>query len=226
MLSTNDISSSQLALAARGFRLLALNGDSQARAAAVALEAQLRDRFQRTDFNEAAVAANTAPARSQPAPEAGSAYEIDESSGSNRHLNELLRNMRQLLDMDIAFVSEFVGDKKVFRHIDTVPESAELLAVGQSGSLAQSYCKRVVDGRFSNAIPDTSKSPEAMALPATAAMKIASYISVPVVLRDGEVFGTLCCISHKPRSALGNLQIDALRKVAEMVSIELEKQRS
>lgn len=215
MLSTNEISSNQLALAARGFRLLALNGDSQARAAAVALEAQIRNRFQRTDFNEAAVAANAA----------GSASEIDESSGSNRHLDDLLRNMRQLLDMDIAFVSEFVGEKKVFRHIDTTPESADLLAVGQSGSLAQSYCKRVVDGRFSNAIPDTSKSSEAMTLPSTAAMKIAAYISVPVVLRDGEVFGTLCCISHTPRSALGNLQIDALRKVAEMVSIELEKQR-
>ena len=216
MLSTNEISSNQLALAARGFRLLALNGDSQARAAAVALEAQIRNRFQRTDFNEAAVAANAA----------GSASENDESSGSNRHLDDLLRNMRQLLDMDIAFVSEFVGEKKVFRHIDTTPESADLLAVGQSGSLAQSYCKRVVDGRFSNAIPDTSKSSEAMTLPSTAAMKIAAYISVPVVLRDGEVFGTLCCISHTPRSALGNLQIDALRKVAEMVSIELEKQRS
>lgn len=215
MLSTNEISSNQLALAARGFRLLALNGDTQARAAAVALEAQIRNRFQRTDFNEAAVAANAA----------GSASEIDESSGSNRHLDDLLRNMRQLLDMDIAFVSEFVGEKKVFRHIDTTPESADLLAVGQSGSLAQSYCKRVVDGRFSNAIPDTSKSSEAMTLPSTAAMKIAAYISVPVVLRDGEVFGTLCCISHTPRSALGNLQIDALRKVAEMVSIELEKQR-
>ena len=215
MLSTDDISSNQLALAARGFRLLALNGDSQARAAAVALEAQIRNRFQRTDFNEAAVAANAA----------GSAYEIDESSGSNRHLDDLLRNMRQLLDMDIAFVSEFVGEQRVFRHIDTTPESADLLAVGQSGSLALSYCKRVVDGRFSNAIPDTSKSSEAMTLPSTAAMKIAAYISVPVVLRDGEVFGTLCCISHTPRSALGNLQIDALRKVAEMVSIEVEKQR-
>lgn len=216
MLSTNDVSSHQLALAARGFRLLALNGDNQARKAAVALEAQIRDRFQRTDFNDAAVAANMA----------GSARTLEESNGSNRYLDDLLRNMRKLLDMDIAFVSEFVGDKNVFRHIDTVPESADLLAIDQSGSLAQSYCKRVVDGRFSNAIADTSKSPEAMALPSTAAMKIAAYISVPVVLRGGEVFGTLCCISHKPRSALGNLQIDALRKVAEMVSIELEKQRS
>ena len=224
MLCTNDISSKQLALAARGFRLLALNGDREARTSAVALEAQLRHRFKGTDFNDAAVAATAALVRSstQPRP----ARDMDDDDNANRTLNEILRSMRRLLDMDIAFVMAFEGDQAVLRHLENRIESDDVVAVGQSCPLAHTYCKRVVDGRFPNAIPDTSKLQEAHELPATAAAKIGAYISVPVVLRNGDVYGTLCCISHTPRSALGNRQIDALRKVAEMVSVELEKQRS
>ena len=218
MLCTNDISSKQLALAARGFRLLALNGDREARASAVALEAQLRHRFAGTDFNEAAIAATAAHSR----PSTDSDLDAD---GTNRTLNEILRSMRKLLEMDIAFVTAFEGDQVVVRHVENSTASADILEVGQSSAFEQTYCKRVVDGRFPNAIPDTSKLQEAHELPATSAVKIGAYISVPVVLRNGDVYGTLCCISHTPRSALGNRQIDALRKVAEMVSVELERQR-
>ncbi|MDB5880035.1 MAG: diguanylate phosphodiesterase [Variovorax sp.] len=222
MLRTNDISSKQLALAARGFRLLALNGDREARASAVALEAQLRHRFAGTDFNEAAVAATAALTRSSAESRPSTDTDAD---GTNRTLNEILRSMRKLLEMDIAFVTAFEGDQVVVRHVENSTESADILEVGQSSAFEQTYCKRVVDGRFPNAIPDTSKLQEAHELPATAAVKIGAYISVPVVLRNGDVYGTLCCISHTPRSALGNRQIDALRKVAEMVSVELERQR-
>ncbi|MGJ7579035.1 GAF domain-containing protein [Variovorax sp. RHLX14] len=224
MLCTNDISSKQLALAARGFRLLALNGDREARASAVALEAQLRQRFNGTDFNDAAVAATAALARSSA--ESRPVKDGYDDERSNRTLNEILRSMRKLLEMDIAFVMAFEEDRAVVRHLENSPESADVFAVGQSAPLEQTYCKRVVDGRFPNAIPDTSALEEARDLPSTAAANIGAYISVPVVLRNGEVFGTLCCISHTPRSALGNRQIDALRKVAEMVSVELEKQRA
>ena len=224
MLCTNDISSKQLALAARGFRLLALNGDREARASAVALEAQLRHRFTGTDFNEAAVAATAALASSSAEVRSSTDSDMD-ADGTNRTLNEILRSMRKLLEMDIAFVTAFEGDQVVVRHVENSTASADILEVGQSSAFEQTYCKRVVDGRFPNAIPDTSKLQEAHELPATSAVKIGAYISVPVVLRNGDVYGTLCCISHTPRSALGNRQIDALRKVAEMVSVELERQR-
>lgn len=224
MHSTEDLSNEQLALAARRLRISALNGDRRAHDDALVLEAALRKRFREPDFDSAVLAA-TAALPHAPSP-AGTPPPTGEVPESRRSLDELLRTMRRLLDMDIAFVAEFVGDRKVFRHVDTTPASSDLLAVGQSGDLAQTYCKRVVDGRFPLAIPDTSKLPETAALPSTAAMKIAAYISVPVVMRDGSVFGTLCCISHTPRSALGNRQIDALRKVAELVSAELEKQRT
>ncbi|RZL57446.1 MAG: GAF domain-containing protein [Variovorax sp.] len=144
---------------------------------------------------------------------------------SNQVIQDLLRTMRSLLDMDIAFVSEFGDDRLTLRHVDAKPVSASMMSVGDSTHLAQTYCKRVIDGRFPNAIPDVLQIPEAVALPGTAALNIAAYLSVPVTLRNGEVYGSLCCISHSPRTALGSRQIDALRKVAEIVSNELEKLR-
>ncbi len=223
MLTTDDISSKQLALAARGFRLLALNGDSEARNNAVALEAKLRNRFLDIDFDgnaDASFELSKAPDAEQ------TGRNIESALGSNRMLDDLLSSMRKLLDMDIAFVSEFIDDRGVIRHRESQIDSMDLLPVGRSCDLEQSYCKRMVDGYFPNAIPDTAQLPEALALPATAEANIGSYISVPVVMRNGEVFGTLCCISHTPRTALGNRQIDALRKVAEMVAAELERQRN
>ncbi len=223
MLSTDDISSKQLALAARGFRLLALNGDNEARSNAVALEAKLRNRFMDIDFDgnaDASFELSKAPSAAQ------TGVNLEYATGSNRMLDDLLSTMRKLLDMDIAFVSEFVDGHGVIRHRESHPDSMDILPVGRSCALKQSYCKRVVDGHFPNAIPDTAQLPEALSLPATAELNIGSYISVPVVMRNGEIFGTLCCISHTPRTALGNRQIDALRKVAEMVATELERQRS
>lgn len=149
----------------------------------------------------------------------------DSADSSNRVIQDLLRTMRTLLDMDIAFVSEFVDDHLTLRHLDTEAESASLISVGASVPLAQTYCQRVTDGRLPNVIPDVLQLPEAVALPGTAALNIASYLSVPVMLRSGEFYGTLCCISHAPRTALGSRQIDALRKVAEIVSHEVEKLR-
>ena len=163
-------------------------------------------------------------ARQQPYHHGGGANTVG-SAATNLVIQDLLRTMRTLLDMDIAFVSEMHDDCITLRHLDTHPASASMAAVGDSSLLAQSYCKRVADGRFPNVMPDVLQVPEAVALPGTAALNIAAYLSVPVTLRNGEVYGTLCCISHSPRTALGSRQIDALRKVAEFVSHELEKLR-
>lgn len=56
-------------------------------------------------------------------------------------------------------------------------------------------------------------------------MDIGACLSTPVVGRDGSIYGTLCCISHTPRSALGTRQLDSLRYVAGIVAVELEKRR-
>jgi GAF domain-containing protein len=135
----------------------------------------------------------------------------------------LLRHARMLLDMDIAFVSEFTQGGRIFRHVETDPNSIVTIEVGQSNPLEETYCQRIVDGRLPRVITDTSLLPEAAALDVTTALRIRAYLAAPIVLSDGQVFGTVCCISHQTRTALGNRQIDALQTIADRVAAELQK---
>lgn len=138
---------------------------------------------------------------------------------------ELLRNAREILGMDIAFVSEFVGDKRVFHHVSLSPQSTAQLSDGDADVRDESYCQRVVDGRLPGLIGDTAALCAAADLSITRTLGIGAFMSEPVVLDDGTVYGTVCCISHSPRTTLGNLQTDALRCVATFVAREVERQR-
>ena len=61
-------------------------------------------------------------------------------------IGRMLDLVRLHLDMDVAFVSEFVGDEWVLRHISS--DGAGVRA-GQRAPLEETYCKRITDGRLS-----------------------------------------------------------------------------
>lgn len=149
----------------------------------------------------------------------------DDLSARRCAFAELLRNVREILGMDIAFVSEFLGDKRVFHHVSLSALSPAKLSDGDADVRGDSYCQRVVDGRLPGVIADTSSLCAAADLAITRTLGIGAFMSAPVVLDDGTVYGTVCCISHSPRTALGNRQIDALRCVAAFVAQEIERHR-
>lgn len=53
----------------------------------------------------------------------------------------------------------------------------------------------------------------------------AARFDTPVVLRDGHVYGTLCCVSDDRRTPVGSRPADALRCVAVLVGKELDRHR-
>lgn len=141
-------------------------------------------------------------------------------------ISDVLYDARTLLDMDIAFVSEFFESHRFIRQVEKAPASTVVIEQGQSNPLEETYCQRVVDGRLPLAIPDTQLLPEAEALDITKALNIRAYLAAPITLSNGQIFGTLCCISHRPRTALGNRQVDALRMIAQRVAVELQRNLS
>ena len=92
---------------------------------------------------------------------------------------------------------------------------------GASDPLLETYCQKIVDGRLPFVIPDTSQLHEAASLAITQALQIGAYLSAPVLLPNGEVFGTVCCISHAVREDLRRKDADALRAVADAVAASI-----
>ncbi len=62
----------------------------------------------------------------------------------------------------------------------------------------------------------------AASLLATRELPIGSHISAPIKLSNGGIFGTLCCLSYKPKEGLGSRELSLLDLGARVISSILE----
>jgi len=138
-------------------------------------------------------------------------------------LTFLLAQVRESLGMDVVFVSRFLDQQRVFEVVSAAGEASQAMVPGGSDPLLDTYCQRVVEGSLPAVIPDTEKNHEASALEVTRRLRIGAYLSAPVVLRNGQVFGTLCCISHSPREDLVESDAQELAAVARAVAASVER---
>ncbi|WP_217705156.1 sensor domain-containing phosphodiesterase [Peristeroidobacter soli] len=143
-------------------------------------------------------------------------------------VNKVLHAIRNHLDMDVAFVAEFRTHDRIFRHVDARDRTP--IVSGDAAPLEQGYCKRVVEGRLPELIPDTQQVPAAQALPDTQAIPIGAHLSVPIRLSDGRVFGTFCCFSFAPDPSLGERDLKVMHVfaalLADQIDRDLEQQRT
>jgi EAL domain-containing protein (putative c-di-GMP-specific phosphodiesterase class I) len=128
-----------------------------------------------------------------------------------------LEAVRRHLGMDVAYLSEFVGEDTVFREVDA-PGLEALIKVGDSLPLEQVYCRHILAGRLPELIPDTSADPFATALPITAQVPIGAHVSIPIRRADGEIYGMFCCLSATPRPTLNERDLHIVRAFAGMVA--------
>lgn len=135
----------------------------------------------------------------------------------------MLDLVREHLDMDVAFVSEFVGSEWVLRHVSTDDRRLE---PGVRAPLERTYCRRITDGRLECVIPDATTHPGAAGLEATAALGIGAYVGVPIVLSDGTLYGTFCSFRHTPDPTLTERDARFLSLIASLFSERLETDRA
>jgi len=138
-------------------------------------------------------------------------------------IESLLSLVRETLQMDVAFVSEFAGDKLLFRALEGDAESFGWRE-GEGFPLDESYCKRVLDGRLPNVVPDASSEDSMKDLWVTREARIGSYVAVPVVLSDGRPYGTLCCVSHKADPGLRERELGLMEGVACELSRQIKRE--
>lgn len=150
------------------------------------------------------------------------------ADGGDKALDEsvpqMLRLIRQRMDMDVVFVSEFTDGRRVFRHVDQ-DAATPVLAEGASDPLEDSWCQRVVDGRIPQFIPDASAIMDSARLPVPP-FPVGTHISTPLVLPDGRIYGTLCCFSFGVNPAATRHELEVLQYAARLLSNIIEPDRS
>lgn len=133
-----------------------------------------------------------------------------------------LAAIRAHLNMDVAYISQFVGDDMVLREVDA-PGQETLAKVGDAHSLNDTYCRHILAGRVPELMPDTSAHPLAASMPITGALPIGRHMSVPVRLADGSEYGMFCCLGFSPDETLHERDLNMMRAFAELAAFEINR---
>jgi EAL domain-containing protein (putative c-di-GMP-specific phosphodiesterase class I) len=133
-------------------------------------------------------------------------------------LRRALEAVRVHLGMQVAYVSEFVGDRTYFREVDA-PGLEHVVKPGDSMPLDDVYCRHILEGRLPELMPDVLDEPFAASMPFTTEMGIRAHMSVPIKLDDGRTYGMFCCISTEPQPTLNVRDLKMMRAVAELAAV-------
>lgn len=133
-------------------------------------------------------------------------------------IREFLAQIRALLEMDVVFIGQFEEDRRVYRCVSASGTSDVPVVEGRSDPVLETYCLLVAQGRLDPVVPDTQALPEIADLPMTGRLDIRAHVSAPIVLAGGEVFGTLCGISHRKRPDLDSQDAVLIETLAHAIA--------
>ncbi|MDX6664422.1 MAG: hypothetical protein QOG68_628 [Solirubrobacteraceae bacterium] len=134
-----------------------------------------------------------------------------------------LEAVRVCLGMEVAYLGEIVRNELTIHALDGDATSFSI-AVGMSLPLEQTFCRRVLAGRLPNLIPDVAGDERAASVPMTAWAGIGAFVSMPVRLSDGRLYGTLCAASHHAMPSLGYGDLHFMHVVARIVGDQLDRE--
>ena len=132
-----------------------------------------------------------------------------------------LRVLRDQLSMDVAFVSEFSGGRRTYRVVETTTHNTKVVA-GHSDPLEESWCQLVVEGRIDGFQRDAKEAVRAGRAPAIGE-KVGTFLSTPIRLRNGQVYGTLCCFSQDVVEGVSAFDLRKLQITAQVLADDLHR---
>jgi HD-GYP domain-containing protein (c-di-GMP phosphodiesterase class II) len=143
------------------------------------------------------------------------------SNRSSTSVQKILATAREVLGMDVAFVSRFTEERMMFRALEGDARSFGWRE-GEGLPLAGTFCKRLVEGTLPSVIPDTRNDERVNRLDMMREADIGSYVGVPLRFSDGRVYGTLCCLSHISNPRLQEQDARFMHVLARLAADQLE----
>ncbi len=135
-------------------------------------------------------------------------------------IEDVLRTARDMLGMDVTYIADTRRGTLDLRWVSGDGASFGIAAGDQFG-LEGTYCRLVLSGELDGVVRDARRDPRVAHLPGPRAAGIGAYLGVPLVLPDGTVHGTLCCLRHEPNSLLDEVEHDFLAVLARLIGKEL-----
>jgi EAL domain-containing protein (putative c-di-GMP-specific phosphodiesterase class I) len=137
---------------------------------------------------------------------------------ADEQIADLLRTAKKALRLSVAFLTRMDGTTQ---HLEVVESSVPVLfREGAAQVQGTSLCQAILDRELPPVIPDLKDFDAAMKLPAARIPRIRSYVSVPVTLSDGTLYGTFCAAgltSDKDLSKRDKALMDVLASAASVI---------
>jgi EAL domain-containing protein (putative c-di-GMP-specific phosphodiesterase class I) len=133
---------------------------------------------------------------------------------------DLLLIAKRSLGLSVSFLSRLDGTTQ---HLEVVESSVPFLfQEGNKQVQATSLCQAILDKKLPAVIPDLKAFPEAMKLPAARLPRIRSYVSVPVLLSDGTLYGTFCAAGLTSDKGLTKRDQSLMEVLAHAAAVIIE----
>src|SRR3954451_17825377 len=141
-------------------------------------------------------------------------------SEAEEQVADLLRTARSALRLSVAVLSRLDGTTQ---HLEVVESSLPMIfRDGLTQSQETTFCQAILDGRLPAVIPDVKNFPEAMKLPGARIPRIRSYGAPPVVLSDGELYGTFCAFGFTSDAELADRDKALMDVLAAAAAVLIE----
>src|SRR5688500_5917574 len=148
------------------------------------------------------------------------AYAATPFASLDEAINQTLALLADLTGISLTMIHRLEGDMLVVSH------ACDRMDLGIQTPVtvrrADTFCDTVLKSLRPLIVPDADADPHWRQLPGKLLVGTRAYVSVPIVLGDGRVFGTLC--AHDRRALeLGQSEVDAMRILARMIAFQIER---
>jgi hypothetical protein len=131
---------------------------------------------------------------------------------------------RDTLGMQLAYLSEWEGDELTYRRVErSDPGFLADVEVGARELLEDSYCKRAAEGSLPPLVSDARNDPRTCDFFSEYDPGIGAICSVPVILSDGRVWGSLCVAGGEADPRLADRDLAFVQILAQLGADELER---
>jgi signal transduction histidine kinase/DNA-binding NarL/FixJ family response regulator len=135
-------------------------------------------------------------------------------------INETLALLADLIGLSLTMIHRLEGEHLIVSH------ACDRIGLNLSTPIAvrrsDTFCDAVLESLQPLVVGDADADPRWRRLPGKLLIGTCSYVSVPIILSGGRVYGTLCAHDRRVRD-LGQPEVDAMRILARSIASQIER---